>query len=139
MSPVGASVIFYPNNKLFFLLYVFLYPAEKFILNLAPSKTCSFESAPVFTVPLKKHASPEQYDCYMTCAVRANPTPRVTWYRNNISINANPNYYITNTCGVCSMLILRVGPKDNGEYKVVAENEAGRAESTTQLTIFGSY
>ncbi|XP_056607027.1 immunoglobulin-like and fibronectin type III domain-containing protein 1 [Triplophysa dalaica] len=112
---------------------------EKFILNLAPSKTCSFESAPVFTVPLKKHASPEQYDCYMSCAVKANPTPRVTWYRNNISINANSNYYITNTCGVCSMLILRVGPKDNGEYKVVAENESGRAESTTQLTIFGSY
>ncbi|KAA0712681.1 EEF1A2-binding protein 1 [Triplophysa tibetana] len=112
---------------------------EKFILNLAPSKTCSFESAPMFTVPLKKHASPEQYDCYMSCAVRANPTPRVTWYRNNISINANSNYYITNTCGVCSMLILRVGPKDNGEYKVVAENASGRAESTAQLTIFGSY
>lgn len=119
--------------------YAFSYPAEKFVLNLTPSKTCSFESAPVFTVPLKAHATPEKYECYMSCAVRGDPTPRVTWYRNNISLNANPNYYITNTCGVCSMLILRVGPKDNGEYKVVAENASGRAECATQLTILGLY
>lgn len=37
------------------------------------------------------------------------------------------------------MLILRVGPKDNGEYKVVAENASGRAECATQLTILGLY
>ncbi|XP_051567599.1 immunoglobulin-like and fibronectin type III domain-containing protein 1 [Myxocyprinus asiaticus] len=108
---------------------------EKFSLNLAPSKPCNFESAPIFTVPLKTHTSPEKYECYMSCAVRADPTPHVSWYRNNVSLNTNPNYYISNTCGVCSMLILRVGAKDNGEYKVVAENSLGRAECTTQLTI----
>lgn len=35
------------------------------------------------------------------------------------------------------MLILRVGAKDNGEYKAVAENSFGRAECSTQLTILG--
>ncbi|XP_050968929.1 immunoglobulin-like and fibronectin type III domain-containing protein 1 [Labeo rohita] len=108
---------------------------EKFSLNLAPSKTCNFDSAPIFTVPLKTHTTPEKYECYMSCAVRGDPTPHVTWYRNNISLNTDTNYYITNTCGVCSMLILRVGAKDNGEYKVVAENSLGRAECSTQLTI----
>nr|XP_055068172.1 immunoglobulin-like and fibronectin type III domain-containing protein 1 [Misgurnus anguillicaudatus] len=108
---------------------------EKFILNRTPSKTCNFESAPIFTVPLKTHTTPEKYECYMSCAVKGDPAPRVTWYRNNISLNANDNYYITNTCGVCSMLILTVGPKDNGEYKVVAENHLGQAECVTQLTI----
>ncbi|XP_051754091.1 immunoglobulin-like and fibronectin type III domain-containing protein 1 [Ctenopharyngodon idella] len=110
---------------------------EKFILNLAPSKPCNFDSAPIFTVPLKMHTTPEKYECYMSCAVRGNPTPHVTWYRNNVSLNTNTNYYISNTCGVCSMLILRVGAKDNGEYKVVAENSSGRAECSTQLMILG--
>uniref|UniRef100_A0A4W4EYX0 Immunoglobulin like and fibronectin type III domain containing 1, tandem duplicate 3 n=1 Tax=Electrophorus electricus TaxID=8005 RepID=A0A4W4EYX0_ELEEL len=94
-------------------------------------------SAPIFTVPLKAHISPEKYECYMSCAVRGNPSPHITWYHNNISINTNTNYYITNTCGVCSLLILRVGSKDNGEYKVVAENSVGHAECTTKLTVRG--
>uniref|UniRef100_A0A8B9HL65 Immunoglobulin like and fibronectin type III domain containing 1, tandem duplicate 3 n=1 Tax=Astyanax mexicanus TaxID=7994 RepID=A0A8B9HL65_ASTMX len=110
---------------------------EKFTINIPESKTCNFDSAPTFTVPLKTHASPEKYECYMSCAVRGNPTPRITWYRNNVSINANSNYFISNTCGVCSLLILSVGPKDNGEYKIVAENSLGRNESSTQLTIRG--
>uniref|UniRef100_A0A673MAY8 Immunoglobulin-like and fibronectin type III domain-containing protein 1 n=1 Tax=Sinocyclocheilus rhinocerous TaxID=307959 RepID=A0A673MAY8_9TELE len=108
-----------------------------FSLNLAPSKPCNFDSAPIFTVPLKTHTIPEKYECYMSCAVRGFPTPHITWYRNNVSINTDTNYYITNTCGVCSMLILRVGAKDNGEYRVVAENSLGRAECSTQLTILG--
>ncbi len=88
-------------------------------------------------VPLKFHTAPQGYECYMSCAVRGNPRPHVTWYRNNISLNTDINYYITNTCGVCSMLILRVGAKDMGEYKVIADSPLGRAESTTNLTVRG--
>ncbi|XP_052454802.1 immunoglobulin-like and fibronectin type III domain-containing protein 1 [Carassius gibelio] len=108
---------------------------EKFSLNLAPSKPCNFDSAPIFTVLLKTHTMPEKYECFMSCAVKGYPTPHVTWYHNNVSLNTDTNYYITNTCGVCSMLILRVGAKDNGEYRVVAENSLGRAECSAQLTI----
>ncbi|XP_076872149.1 immunoglobulin-like and fibronectin type III domain-containing protein 1 [Brachyhypopomus gauderio] len=111
---------------------------EKFTLNMPEPKTCNFDSVPTFTVPLKAHISPEKYECYMSCAVKGNPTPHITWYHNNININTDTNYYITNTCGVCSLLILWVGPKDNGEYKVVAENSVGRTECTTKLTVKGT-
>lgn len=37
------------------------------------------------------------------------------------------------------MLILRVGPKDIGEYKVIADNPLGVAECSTQLTVRGNY
>lgn len=114
-----------------------IFTAEKFTFSMPEPKNFNFESPPTFTVPIKTHTCPEKYECYMSCAVRGNPTPRVTWYRNNISLNTNPNYYITNTCGVCSLLILRVGPKDNGEYKVIAENTLGCAECTAQLKIRG--
>ncbi|XP_061074867.1 immunoglobulin-like and fibronectin type III domain-containing protein 1 [Conger conger] len=108
---------------------------EKFRVNTIESKTCNLESPPKFMIPLKMHAAPQGYECYMSCAVRGDPAPHVTWYRDNVSLNTNTNYYITNTCGVCSMLILRVGPKDTGEYKVIAENLLGRAECSTKLTV----
>uniref|UniRef100_A0A667WKD5 Immunoglobulin like and fibronectin type III domain containing 1, tandem duplicate 1 n=1 Tax=Myripristis murdjan TaxID=586833 RepID=A0A667WKD5_9TELE len=110
---------------------------KKFMVNMPESKVCNLQCAPRFIVPLKMHTAPQGYECYMSCAVRGDPTPHVTWLRNNISLNTNTNYYISNTCGVCSMLILRVGSKDTGEYKVVAENSLGRAECSTKLTVRG--
>ncbi|XP_056129387.1 immunoglobulin-like and fibronectin type III domain-containing protein 1 [Lampris incognitus] len=108
---------------------------EKFVLNIPETKACNLERPPKFIVPLKTHTAPQGYECYMSCAIRGEPTPHVTWLRNNISLNTNTNYYISNTCGVCSLLILRVGPKDTGEYKVIAENPLGRAECSTKLTV----
>ncbi|XP_029946943.1 immunoglobulin-like and fibronectin type III domain-containing protein 1 [Salarias fasciatus] len=108
---------------------------ETFRVNILEPKPLNFESAPSFTVPLKMRTSPEGYECHMSCAVKGDPAPRVTWYRNNMSLNTNTNYHITNVCGVCSLLILRVGNRDNGEYKVVIENKLGAAESSMILNI----
>uniref|UniRef100_A0A3Q2QVP1 Immunoglobulin like and fibronectin type III domain containing 1, tandem duplicate 3 n=1 Tax=Fundulus heteroclitus TaxID=8078 RepID=A0A3Q2QVP1_FUNHE len=110
---------------------------KKFSLKLPASKNCNFETPPSFSVPLKMHQSPESYECHISCAVTGNPRPHVTWYKDNISLNTNTNYYITNTCGVCSMLILNVGPKDSGDYTAVAENSLGRAECSTKLVVKG--
>ncbi|XP_069382099.1 immunoglobulin-like and fibronectin type III domain-containing protein 1 [Paralichthys olivaceus] len=108
---------------------------QKFVVNIATMKDCDLRCAPTFIVPLKLRTAPKGYECYMSCAVKGDPTPRITWYRNHISLNTNTNYYISNTCGVCSMLILRVGPKDVGEYTITAENNLGRAESSTILSV----
>ncbi|XP_058486974.1 immunoglobulin-like and fibronectin type III domain-containing protein 1 isoform X2 [Solea solea] len=108
---------------------------EKFTINIPESKTCNLQTTPKFLVPLKLHTAPDGYECYMSCAVQGDPTPHVTWLRNNLSLNTNTNYLISNTCGVCSLLILRVGPKDTGEYKVVAENALGRVDCSTKLTV----
>ncbi|XP_008277242.1 immunoglobulin-like and fibronectin type III domain-containing protein 1 [Stegastes partitus] len=107
----------------------------KFVINVPSRRDCDLRCAPTFIVPLKLHTAPKGYECYMSCAVKGNPAPRITWYRNHISLNTNTNYYISNTCGVCSMLILRVGPKDMGEYTITAENSLGRAECTTVLSV----
>uniref|UniRef100_A0A668UGA4 Immunoglobulin like and fibronectin type III domain containing 1, tandem duplicate 2 n=1 Tax=Oreochromis aureus TaxID=47969 RepID=A0A668UGA4_OREAU len=110
---------------------------EKFLVSVPTIKDRDLRCAPSFIVPLKLHTAPKGYECYMSCAVKGNPKPRITWYRNHISLNTNTNYYISNTCGVCTMLILRVGPKDMGEYSVIAENSLGRAECSTILNVRG--
>uniref|UniRef100_A0A3B5RBP5 Immunoglobulin-like and fibronectin type III domain-containing protein 1 n=1 Tax=Xiphophorus maculatus TaxID=8083 RepID=A0A3B5RBP5_XIPMA len=112
-------------------------PKRKFKVDMPQMKALNFESPPSFIIPLKRRTAPEGYECYMSCAVKGDPGPRVTWYHNNISLNTNTNYHITNVCGVCSLLILRVAPKDNGEYKVIIENKLGNAESSMTLNVRG--
>ncbi|XP_016374572.1 immunoglobulin-like and fibronectin type III domain-containing protein 1 [Sinocyclocheilus rhinocerous] len=93
------------------------------------------ERPPSILVPLKRHTPPKGYQCYMTCAVRGCPSPYIAWYHNEICINSDNKYYITNTSGVCSMYILRVRPEDSGEYKVVAVNPFGKAECSSTLKV----
>lgn len=100
-------------------------------------KTCNFQCAPAFLVPLKVRTAPKGYECYMSCAVKGNPMPRITWYHNNVSLNTNTNYLISNVYGVCSILILRVRPSDMGEYSITIENPLGRAESSIKLAVRG--
>lgn len=120
------------------LMYIFFF-TERFTLTMPKTKVNDLRCPPKFLVPLKLHSAPQGYECYMTCALKGDPMPHVTWLRDNVILNTNTNYYITNTCGVCSLLILRVGPKDTGEYKIVAENGIGRAECSTKLTVRGNY
>uniref|UniRef100_A0A8C9S7J5 Immunoglobulin like and fibronectin type III domain containing 1, tandem duplicate 2 n=1 Tax=Scleropages formosus TaxID=113540 RepID=A0A8C9S7J5_SCLFO len=132
-----------PGHEYQFRVYAkndigFSEPSKSLLINNVLI-TIKFQTPPTFLVPLKMHSAPQGYECHMSCAVRGNPVPHVTWYHNNISLNTNTNYYITNTCGVCSMVILRVGPSDNGEYKVIAENPLGRAECSAMLTLRGKY
>lgn len=112
-------------------------PAERFVVSTPARRYRDMECPPVFIVPLKLHNAAKGYECYMSCAVTGNPKPRITWYRNHVSLNTDTNYYISNTCGVCSLLILRVGPKDMGEYTIAAENTQGRAECSTVLSVRG--
>ncbi|XP_054473735.1 immunoglobulin-like and fibronectin type III domain-containing protein 1 [Anoplopoma fimbria] len=103
--------------------------------NGGNSSGVSFERPPSILVPLKVHAPPKGYQLYMTCAVRGCPTPTVSWYLNDVCINFDKNYYITNSFGVCSMYILRVRSKDSGVCKVVAVNSFGKAECSTKLSV----
>ncbi|XP_040890311.1 immunoglobulin-like and fibronectin type III domain-containing protein 1 [Toxotes jaculatrix] len=103
--------------------------------NGVNSRELCLERPPSILVPLKVHTPPKGYQLFMTCAVRGCPTPTVSWYLNDICINSDNNYYITNSFGVCSMYILRVRPKDSGEYKVVAVNSFGKAECSTKLIV----
>ncbi|XP_074524983.1 immunoglobulin-like and fibronectin type III domain-containing protein 1 [Halichoeres trimaculatus] len=103
--------------------------------NGITSAGLSFERPPSILVPLKVHTPPEGYQLYMTCAVRGYPTPTVSWHLNDICINFDRNYYITNSFGVCSLYILRVRPEDSGEYRVIAVNSLGKAECSTKLFV----
>lgn len=103
--------------------------------NGVHSLEINFERPPSILVPLKVHTPPKGYQLFMTCAVRGCPTPNVSWFLNDVCINSDNHYYMTNSFGVCSLYILRVRPKDSGEYKVLAVNSSGQAECATKLVV----
>ncbi|XP_051781425.1 immunoglobulin-like and fibronectin type III domain-containing protein 1 isoform X4 [Erpetoichthys calabaricus] len=108
---------------------------DKFTVKLPHYKQNDQRQAPRFSVGLKTHYVPLGYQCNMSCAVMGNPAPRVTWYRDSVSIMKNADYQTSNVCGVCSLIITGVRPKDNGEYMAIAENSLGKAICTTRLIV----
>ncbi|XP_038051694.1 twitchin-like [Patiria miniata] len=70
----------------------------------------------------------------MECKVMADPRPKVVWYYNNKELKDAGRYRLRTTKqGKIYILVLdmsNVTPQDMGIYKVVAENEKGKASST---------
>ncbi|NXL03722.1 IGFN1 protein, partial [Mesembrinibis cayennensis] len=93
---------------------------------------------PRFLVPLKPHVVTTGSECHMSCAVGGHPPPKITWYKDSRDLSNDPNYFCTNNFGVCSLVVLGVTKQDEGEYKVEATNELGRAFSKASLTIKGN-
>ncbi|NWW55134.1 IGFN1 protein, partial [Pedionomus torquatus] len=94
--------------------------------------------APRFLVPLKPHVVTTGSECHMSCAVGGHPPPKVTWYKNSKDLSNDPSYFCTNDFGVCSLVILGVTKRDEGEYMAEATNDLGRAFSKAFLTIKGN-
>ncbi|GAB0199961.1 immunoglobulin-like and fibronectin type III domain-containing protein 1 [Grus japonensis] len=92
---------------------------------------------PRFLVPLKPHVVTTGSECHMSCALGGHPPPKITWYKDNRDLSNDPAYFCTNDFGVCSLVVLSVTKRDEGEYMVEATNELGRAFSKAFLTIKG--
>ncbi|NXE54116.1 IGFN1 protein, partial [Casuarius casuarius] len=93
---------------------------------------------PRLLVQLKPHVVTTGTECHMSCAVAGHPPPKVTWYKDGRDISKDPTYLCTNVFGVCSLVIIDVAKRDEGEYMVEATNGLGRAFSKAFLTIKGN-
>ncbi|KAH0520049.1 Immunoglobulin-like and fibronectin type III domain-containing protein 1 [Microtus ochrogaster] len=112
---------------------------EKFTVKAPTYREPNLSQKPRFLVGLRAHLLPQGCECRMTCAVQGSPRPRVTWFKNNQSLDRNPALYSTDMLGVCSLVIPSVSLKDSGEYKAVAENPLGQAVSTATLIVTGPF
>ncbi|XP_060701006.1 immunoglobulin-like and fibronectin type III domain-containing protein 1 [Hemiscyllium ocellatum] len=110
---------------------------DPFALKLPIYKARSNMTAPEFIVRLKTHIAPSGSDINMSCAVKGFPPPKVIWFKDNINIMDDANFWSTNIYGVCSLCIFGASPKQTGEYMAIAENSVGRAITSTRLLVTG--
>uniref|UniRef100_F7CK83 Immunoglobulin like and fibronectin type III domain containing 1 n=1 Tax=Ornithorhynchus anatinus TaxID=9258 RepID=F7CK83_ORNAN len=110
---------------------------DKFTVKLPVYRELNHSQKPRFLVPLKAHLLPRGCECRMSCAVRGEPRPRVSWFKDDKSLVSHPVAYCTDVLGVCSLVIPSITPGDGGEYRAVAENRLGRAVSRAVLIVTG--
>ncbi|XP_074120764.1 immunoglobulin-like and fibronectin type III domain-containing protein 1 [Sminthopsis crassicaudata] len=112
---------------------------DKSTVKMPNFREPNLNQKPYFLVNLRTHLLPQGCECCMSCAVKGEPRPRVTWFKDDESLEGNPNVYSTDVLGVCSLVIPSVTPKDSGNYKAVAENRLGQAVSRASLIVTESF
>ncbi|KAM9002875.1 immunoglobulin-like and fibronectin type III domain-containing protein 1 [Sarcophilus harrisii] len=112
---------------------------DKSTVKMPNFREPNLNQKPYFLVNLRTHLLPQGCECCMSCAVKGEPRPKVTWFKDDESLEGNPNVYSTDVLGVCSLVIPSVTPKDSGNYKVVAENRLGQAVSRASLIVTESF
>ena len=96
-----------------------------------PSKSIS---APSIVVPPVSTVVNETGIASLQCKVKGNPTPRVTWQKQNSSLPVGKR--IVQTSG--RLMIQDVAVRDGGVYTCKASNILGVATSSAKLTVQGN-
>ena len=91
-------------------------------------------SAPSIVVPPVSIVVNESGIASLQCRVKGNPTPRVTWQKQNSSLPVGKR--VVQTSG--GLMIQDVASRDGGVYTCKASNILGVATSSAKLTVQGN-
>ena len=97
-----------------------------------------FQQAPLFTAKPKSSRVASRTDCLLRCAVRGQPTPHVTWYKDGSRINSASGRYLLDSKGhgIHTLKVTDVNITDQGIYSVIAESSAGEASCSATIDIY---
>lgn len=71
------------------------------------------------------------------CRVVGFPTPDISWQKDGLSIENNPDYQTCYYNGVCSLTIDETFAEDSAKFVCIARNSSGAAETSAFLSITG--
>ncbi|VDK45179.1 unnamed protein product [Anisakis simplex] len=94
--------------------------------------------APHFTQDLQDLGQMNEADATaFTCILEpiGDPTLRIEWFHNGHAIPYSNRIHMTNDFGVCTLLIKHLITQDTGEYKCVARNAKGQAETVGRINV----
>lgn len=99
------------------------------------ARSLSPKAAPLYTRSLVSGSATIGSRARLLCDIRATPTPFLTWYRNDISLDNNQKYRSSFDGYKAVLEIDTVEMDDAGLYKCVATNENGSAETLASLEV----
>jgi hypothetical protein len=96
--------------------------------------------APMFTLKLRSHGVWEKMYVKFTCRVTGSPEPRVTWYHNQVALDAasllaSGSYKISSSYGLHTLEIMRAKLSDAGNYRASAQSTKGEISSYANLAV----
>jgi hypothetical protein len=90
---------------------------------------------PLFMTPLSNKEVQEGARALFKCVVSGAPEPEIIWFHNEKPLKETKDFELSFTGDQCSLLIREVYLEDSGEYKCVARNLHGAAQSSCRLTV----
>lgn len=91
--------------------------------------------APVFTKKLQPCRVDEGRGAKFQCTFTGQPTPKITWFRENFPIQPSQDFQIVTTDTTSTLIIREVYVEDSGVFSVKAENRGGSAKSSANLVV----
>lgn len=92
---------------------------------------------PIFTKKLQPVRVFEGERATFECLYEGEPTPIVTWFRENFEIQNSRDFQIENKGNKSTLTIREVYLEDSGVFSVKVENAGGSAKSSTNLVVEG--
>ncbi|XP_028928063.1 muscle M-line assembly protein unc-89-like [Ornithorhynchus anatinus] len=94
------------------------------------------EGPPKFIKALSDCSSPLGTAAYFQCLVRGSPKPNIRWYRGDRMVQGDSRFSMEESgTGFHNLFITSLAQDDEGEYRCVATNALGTAESCAVLTL----
>jgi len=96
-------------------------------------------TAPEFVVTISDLTVKEGEGATLTCKVKGQPTPEITWYHADQPITTDDVFRVLpgSEEGESILEIPEIFPEDGGLYTVKAMNQAGTIEATATLNVTG--
>ena len=74
----------------------------------------------------------------MECKAVGDPKPDIRWYKEKLQIISNDKFTVyTDDGGVCTLTVEDVTYEDEGMYKAIASNNAGKVSCVAKLIVKG--
>ncbi|XP_053416263.1 myosin-binding protein C, cardiac-type [Nycticebus coucang] len=94
-----------------------------------------FSEAPSFTHPLVNRSVIAGYTAVLCCAVRGNPKPKISWFKNGLDLGKDARFRMFSKQGVLTLEIRKPCPFDGGIYVCRATNLQGEAQCECRLEV----
>lgn len=92
---------------------------------------------PIFTKKIAPARVFEGERAMFECQFEGEPSPTITWYRENFEIQNSRDFQIETKQNKSTLIIREVYLEDSGVFTVKAENQGGSAKSSSNLIVEG--
>jgi len=90
---------------------------------------------PEFSKPLTDITVGDGEQLVLTCIVKGDPEPQITWSKNGKAISSSEIMDLKYKNGTASLTIKEIFPEDEGVFTCTATNSIGSVETKSKLTV----
>ncbi|GMS98905.1 hypothetical protein PENTCL1PPCAC_21080, partial [Pristionchus entomophagus] len=105
-------------------------------LNILEALEKKGPKAPEFIIKLQDKNVKVDERAVLECKVTGTPSPKITWFHEQEEIRSSSKYTIETIDEVQRLTVIKTEKIESGSYRCVAENEAGKAETSSRLAVY---